>query len=141
MIRPTPSDVCCSTCLAMVAEFESDLIRLRAREGMKVAKAKGGSSRQAAQAEAEPGQAPAGAAQLRKLHPSRTRRTLRRRPIHDLPHHRADPTQATRTGAAIRTSRESQGVNAALAGRSHPLDSVEYSEPPPWLATTRLATQ
>ena len=27
--------------LAMVAEFESDLIRLRAREGMKVAKAKG----------------------------------------------------------------------------------------------------
>ena len=28
--------------LAMVAEFESDLIRLRTREGMKVAKAKGG---------------------------------------------------------------------------------------------------
>ena len=27
--------------LAMVAEFESDLIRLRTREGMKVAKAKG----------------------------------------------------------------------------------------------------
>jgi DNA invertase Pin-like site-specific DNA recombinase len=27
--------------LAMVAEFESDLIRLRSREGMKVAKAKG----------------------------------------------------------------------------------------------------
>ncbi len=29
------------TVLAMVAEFESDLIRLRTREGMKVAKAKG----------------------------------------------------------------------------------------------------
>ena len=27
--------------LAMVAEFESDLVRLRTREGMKVAKAKG----------------------------------------------------------------------------------------------------
>ncbi len=27
--------------LAMIAEFESDLIRLRTREGMKVAKAKG----------------------------------------------------------------------------------------------------
>jgi len=27
--------------LAMVAEFESDLIRMRTREGMKVAKAKG----------------------------------------------------------------------------------------------------
>ena len=32
---------CCSTCLAMTAEFESDLIRLRTREGSKVAKAKG----------------------------------------------------------------------------------------------------
>jgi DNA invertase Pin-like site-specific DNA recombinase len=37
--------------LAMVAEFESDLIRLRTREGMKVAKAKGSAARQAAQAQ------------------------------------------------------------------------------------------
>ena len=41
MIQPIQSGGCCSTCLAMVAEFESDLIRLRTREGMKVAKAKG----------------------------------------------------------------------------------------------------
>jgi DNA invertase Pin-like site-specific DNA recombinase len=34
----------------MVAEFESDLIRLRTREGMKVAKAKA-ATRQAAQAQ------------------------------------------------------------------------------------------
>ena len=107
--------------LAMVAEFESDLIRLRTREGMKVAKAKGRPARQAAEVEAEPGQAPAGAARLRDLHPSRAGRTLRRRTIHDLPDHRADPTQTTRTGAAIRTSREFLGVvNPALAGRSRP---------------------
>jgi len=38
---PTQSVGCCPNVLAMVAEFESDLIRLRTREGMKVAKAKG----------------------------------------------------------------------------------------------------
>ena len=37
--------------LAMVAEFESDLFRLRTREGMKVAKAKGRLRGQAAQAQ------------------------------------------------------------------------------------------
>ena len=93
--------------LAMVAEFESDLIRLRIREGMKVAKAKGSAARQAAEVEAEPGQAPVRAARPRHLHSRRAGRTLRRRPIHDLPDRRADPTQTTRTGAAIRTSRES----------------------------------
>jgi DNA invertase Pin-like site-specific DNA recombinase len=36
-----PVGGCCSTCLAMVAEFESDPTRLRTREGMKVANAKG----------------------------------------------------------------------------------------------------
>ena len=41
MIRPIRLDDCCSNVLAMVAEFESDLIRLRTREGMQVAKAKG----------------------------------------------------------------------------------------------------
>jgi DNA invertase Pin-like site-specific DNA recombinase len=92
--------------LAMVAEFESDLLRLRTREGRKVARPRS-AARQAAEVEAEPNQAPLGAARLRDLHPSRAGRTLRRRTIHDLPDHRADPTQTTRTGAAIRTSRES----------------------------------
>ena len=41
MIRPTRSGDCCWNLSAMVADFESDLIRLRTREGMKVAKAKG----------------------------------------------------------------------------------------------------
>ena len=55
--------------LAMVAEFESDLIRLRTREGIKVAQGQGSAARQAAEAQAEPGQAPARAARLRDLHP------------------------------------------------------------------------
>ena len=106
--------------LAMVAEFESDLIRLRTREGMKVAKAKG--RLRGKQPKLKPNQAKhlLELHDLRQLHPSRAGRTLRRRPIHDLPDYRADPTQATRTGAAIRASRESWGVNAALAGRSRP---------------------
>jgi DNA invertase Pin-like site-specific DNA recombinase len=54
--------------LAMVAEFEADLIRLRTREGMKVAKAKG-RLRQTAEAEAEPGKTSAGPTRLRELHP------------------------------------------------------------------------
>jgi DNA invertase Pin-like site-specific DNA recombinase len=76
--------------LAMVAEFESDLIRLRTREGMKVAKAKGGL--RGKQPKLKPNQAktPAGAARLRELHLSRARRTVRRRAINDLPHHRQD---------------------------------------------------
>ena len=106
--------------LAMVAEFESDLIRLRTREGMKVAKAKG--RLRGKQPKLKPNQAK----HLLELHDSgnytqaEPGRTLRRRKIHDLPDHRADPTQTTRTGAAIRTSRESFGVNPALAGRSRP---------------------
>jgi DNA invertase Pin-like site-specific DNA recombinase len=103
--------------LAMVAEFESDLIRLRTREGMKVATAKG--RLRGKQPKLKPNQAKhLLELRLRDLHPSRAGRTLRRRPIDDLPDHRAHPTQATRTGAAIRTSRESWGVNPALAGRS-----------------------
>jgi DNA-directed RNA polymerase specialized sigma24 family protein len=41
MIRQTRWGGCCSTCWRWWAEFESDLIRLRTREGMQVAKAKG----------------------------------------------------------------------------------------------------
>ena len=56
--------------LAMVAEFESDLIRLRTREGMKVAKAKGRLRGQAAQTQPEAGSAPGlPGAQRRVQHP------------------------------------------------------------------------
>jgi DNA invertase Pin-like site-specific DNA recombinase len=40
-IRPDPVGRLLFNVLAMVAEFEADLIKLQAREGMKVAKAKG----------------------------------------------------------------------------------------------------
>jgi hypothetical protein len=56
----------------------------------------GPAARQAAKVEAEPGEALAGAARLGKLHPSRARRTLRRRTINDLPHDRQDAPQAGR---------------------------------------------
>jgi DNA invertase Pin-like site-specific DNA recombinase len=86
--------------LAMVAEFESDLIRLRTREGMKVAKAKG--RLRGKQAEAQPGQTPAGAARLRELHPSRACRTQRRRAINDLPHNPQDAASTRGTRTAVR---------------------------------------
>ena len=78
--------------LAMVAEFESDLIRLRTREGMKVAKAKGRlrgkQPKLNPRQEAHPGLA---GAQRRAQHP-RSRRALRPRPLDGLPRHRT-PTR------------------------------------------------
>ena len=59
--------------LAMVAEFESDLIRMRTREGMKVAKANG--RLRGKQPKLKPNQAKhlPRAARPQHLHPSRTR--------------------------------------------------------------------
>ena len=54
--------------LGMVAECEADLIWLRTREGMQVAKAKGRLRGKATEAEAKPGQAPPGAARPRHSH-------------------------------------------------------------------------
>ncbi len=71
--------------LAMVAEFESDLIRLRTREGMKVAKGQGSAARQAAQAQPAPGDPPGRTVRDWRAQHSRARRPLRCRPIHGLP--------------------------------------------------------
>jgi DNA invertase Pin-like site-specific DNA recombinase len=59
--------------LAMVAEFETDLIRMRTREGMKVGQSQRPAARQAAEVEAESGQASARVARPRHPHPSGTR--------------------------------------------------------------------
>ena len=69
--------------LAMVAEFEADLIRLRTREGMQVA-AKGRLRGKQPKLNLNQAKHSARAARPRHLHPSRTRRTLRWRPLNDL---------------------------------------------------------
>jgi DNA invertase Pin-like site-specific DNA recombinase len=74
--------------LAMVAEFESDLIRLRTREGMKVAKAKGRLRGKQPQAEPETGSPPGLTGPQRRVQHPRSRRTVRSRPLHRLPRHR-----------------------------------------------------
>jgi DNA invertase Pin-like site-specific DNA recombinase len=58
--------------LAMIAEFESDLIRMRTREGMKVA-SQGPAARQATQAQTRAGGAPRRAVARRKTHQRRAR--------------------------------------------------------------------
>jgi len=78
--------------LAMVAEFESDLIRLRTREGMKVAKAKRPAAWKAAQAQPAARGAPGLAGAQRRVQHRRGGRTLRRRPLDGLPRHRT-PTR------------------------------------------------
>src|SRR4051812_47000581 len=70
--------------LAMVAEFEADLVRLRTREGMKVAKAKGRLKGKS------PKLSPTQDAHLVALHDAgeherRTGRAVLRRPLHRLP--------------------------------------------------------
>ena len=61
---PNDPVVCCSTCWRW-SRRETDLIRLRTREGMKVARAQGAPSRQAAQAESSAGGAPGGSLRYR----------------------------------------------------------------------------
>ena len=73
--------------LAIVAEFEADLIRMRTREGMKVAKAKGRFAREAAEVDRQPGPAPARAQRRRHLQHGRTGRAVQRRPFHGVPDH------------------------------------------------------
>jgi len=70
--------------LAMVAEFESDLIRARTREGMQVAKAKG--RLRGKQPKLPPGaaEAPDGGLQRGHSHRGRACRAVQRCPLHHL---------------------------------------------------------
>ena len=74
--------------LAMVAEFESDLIRLRTCEGMKVARAKGRLRGKQPKLNREAGSSPGLAGAQRRVQHRRGRRALRRGPLHRLPSHR-----------------------------------------------------
>jgi len=79
----------------MVAEFESDLIRLRTREGMKVAKTKGHlRGKQPKLNRRQRG--PSGLADpQRRIQQRRSRRPLRRGPLDLLPPHRATAQRGT----------------------------------------------
>ena len=82
--------------LAMVAEFESDLIRLRTREGMKVAKAKGRLRGKQPKLNRSPRSAPGLTGAQRRVQHPRGRRALRRRPLDGLPRHRT-PTHRSQS--------------------------------------------
>lgn len=75
--------------LAMVAEFESDLIRSRTREGMQVAKAKGRLRGKQPKLLSPAAASPDGGPQRRYSHHGGTRRTLQRRAIYLLQNHPA----------------------------------------------------
>ncbi len=75
--------------LAMVAEFESDLIKARTREGLAVARARRQAPRTQAQAHARTGGATRRPAQDRPEEPVRPGGAVRRRPVHGLPRARA----------------------------------------------------
>ncbi len=107
--------------LAMVAEFESDLIRLRTREGMKVAKAKG--RLRGKQPKLNPPGSPSGrSAQCGRAQHRRTRRPVRRRPLYRLPRHptrrsesrqdqggsKAEPVDDRRAGRRLSKMRDSR---------------------------------
>jgi hypothetical protein len=115
--------------LAMVAEFEADLIRLRTPEGMKVAKAKGRLR----------GKQP-------KLKPNQAKHLLDTPKVsspnssasgHGVPDHRADAAQATRTAAAIRPSRAPSGVSPRPLTSRADGPRIEYGQPVLRLATSR----
>ena len=80
--------------LATFAEFEVDLLRLRTREGMAVARAKGKLQRQAAQAHPPPASRADPHARHRRVHHRRPHGSLLRRPRHRLPHPRAPAGRA-----------------------------------------------
>lgn len=71
--------------LAMVAEFEADLIRDADRRGNAAREGQGPSTREVTQVECPPGGTPGRAAGVGEVQHRRGRRTLRRRPVNRLP--------------------------------------------------------
>jgi hypothetical protein len=102
--------------LAMVAEFESDLIRLRTKEGMRVAKGQGETPREAAQAQPPPGSPPGDPLSPGRTQHRRTGRPLRRRPLHRLPRPATRP--APRRGPSAHHRRRSR--HGTVSGRRSP---------------------
>jgi DNA invertase Pin-like site-specific DNA recombinase len=100
--------------LAMVAEFEADLIRSRTREGMRVAKAKGHLQGKQPHAQSTPGHTWSHTASQRGIHYRRVRRPVRRGPLHRLPSPR--PHQAGRLAAdPTSTGQARRGQSRATA--------------------------
>ena len=81
--------------LAMVAEFEADLIRLRTKEGMRVAKAKGRLRGKQPEAQPSAGSAFGRAAEVGRVQHRRDWRPVRRRAAHRVPRHWTRQRQAT----------------------------------------------
>ena len=75
--------------LAMVAEFEFDLIRLRTKEGMRVAQGEGASAWPATEAQPAPGGASGHAAPRGRAQHRRTQRPVRSGTLNGLSRHRA----------------------------------------------------
>lgn len=88
--------------LAMVAEFESDLIRMRTREGMQVAKAKGRLRGKQPKLTVNPGQASGRAVRSRDLQHRRAGGAVRRRAFHGLPDPAPRSTPAGRSQPTLR---------------------------------------
>ena len=110
--------------LAMVAEFESDLIRLRTKEGMRVAKAKGPAARQATQAQPATGSPPGQLDGRRRAQHRRARRSVRSRPLHGLSSARAQQAHHRRLtrcrGAVPQRTPLRDGQDVAPSNRPPP---------------------
>ncbi len=112
--------------LAMVAAFESDLIRLRTREGMKVAKARGRLRGKQPKLKPPAGGAPGRA--LRGWRPQHRRagRAVRRRAVHGLP---SDPA-SRRCRPLINSHPRRPGQVLAVVVVSAPVPDGPYGDVP-----------
>ena len=91
-----PMGKCFFNILATFAEFEVDLLRMRTREGMAIARAKGRLKGKAPKLSPHPADGPAQAARRRRAHDRRAGRTVLGQPRHRLPRDRTTDRQETR---------------------------------------------
>ena len=103
--------------LAMVAEFEADLIRARTREGMKVAKAKGRLRGKQPKLSRDAGSAPRQALPRRRAHRQRARGALRRHPLDRLPGHPACSQRGQGAVGRRRVARRRRRQNGLICGQ------------------------